>query len=118
LARIRSLTRRGAAEEVRSERLEYGGLELHLGKKEAIREGIRITLTAKEFALLEYLMRNADRVLSRAQISERVWDINFDTGTNVVEAYIKLLRKKIDRDFNTKLIHTRVGLGYILTERP
>jgi two-component system, OmpR family, copper resistance phosphate regulon response regulator CusR len=100
-----------------AEQLTYSGLTLDLARKEAIREDQHIALTAKEFALLEYLMRNADRVLSRAQISERVWDIDFDTGTNVVEAYIKLLRKKVDRDFEPKLIHTRVGLGYILTER-
>jgi two-component system copper resistance phosphate regulon response regulator CusR len=117
LARVRSLTRRGSATHTQAEKLGYGGLTLDLARKEAIRDGHRIALTAKEFALLEYLMRNSDRVLSRAQISERVWDIDFDTGTNVVEAYIKLLRKKVDRGFDAKLIHTRVGLGYILTDR-
>lgn len=117
LARVRSLTRRGAVAHSQAEQLMYGGLTLDLARKEAVRDGQRIALTAKEFALLEYLMRNAERVMSRAQISERVWDIDFDTGTNVVEAYIKLLRKKVDRDFEPKLIHTRVGLGYILTQR-
>jgi len=115
LARVRSMLRRGSAVHVQADQLEYQGLVLDLARKEAVREGLRIPLTAKEFALLEYLMRNADRVLSRAQISEKVWDIDFDTGTNVVEAYIKLLRKKVDRDFEPKLIHTRIGLGYILT---
>jgi len=118
LARVRSLTRRGAVVHAQAERLEYGGMVLDLARKEAVREGKRIPLTAKEFALLEYLMRNAERVLSRAQISERVWDLDFDPGTNVVEAYIKLLRKKVDRDFEPKLIHTRVGFGYILTATP
>ena len=118
LARVRSLTRRTSATHTRAEQLTYGSLTLDLARKEAVRNDQRIALTAKEFALLEYLMRNAERVLSRAQISERVWDIDFDTGTNVVEAYVKLLRKKVDRDFEPKLIHTRVGLGYILTERP
>jgi DNA-binding response OmpR family regulator len=118
LARIRSLLRRGAAVPEPGDRLAYADLELDLAKKEAIRGGRRIPLTAKEFALLEYLMRHPDRVLSRAQISERVWDIAYDTGTNVVEAYIKLLRRKVDRDFEPKLIHNRVGLGYILTDRP
>jgi len=118
LARIRSLTRRGSAVNERAEKLTYHDLELDLAKKEAIRGGQRIALTAKEFALLEYLMRNAERVLSRAQISERVWDIDFDTGTNVVDAYIKLVRKKVDKDQGDKLIHTRVGLGYILTAQP
>lgn len=118
LARVRSLTRRSSVAHAHAEQLTYAGLTLDLARKEAIRNDQRIALTAKEFALLEYLMRNAERVLSRAQISERVWDIDFDTGTNVVEAYMKLLRKKVDRDFEPKLIHTRVGLGYILTDRP
>ncbi|HQW87180.1 MAG TPA: response regulator transcription factor [Flavobacteriales bacterium] len=118
LARVRSLTRRGSVTNAQAEQLEYGGLLLDLARKEAVREGRRIPLTAKEFALLEYLMRNAERVVSRAQISERVWDIDFDTGTNVVEAYVKLVRKKVDREFEPKLIHTRVGFGYILTDRP
>lgn len=118
LARIRSLTRRSSASQEHAERLTYHDLELDLAKKEAVRGGKRIALTAKEFALLEYLMRNAERVLSRAQISERVWDIDFDTGTNVVDAYIKLVRKKVDKDFEPKLIHTRVGLGYMLTAQP
>jgi DNA-binding response OmpR family regulator len=116
LARIRSLSRRNSATHEQAEQLSYGPLTLDLARKEAVRNGQRIPLTAKEFALLEYLMRNAERVLSRSQISERVWDIDFDTGTNVVEAYIKLLRKKVDREFEPKLIRTRVGLGYILTE--
>lgn len=117
LARIRSLSRRGSSTHSQAEQLSYGPLTLDLARKEALREGQRIALTAKEFALLEYLMRNAERVISRTQLCERVWDINFDTGTNVVEAYIKLLRKKIDRNYEQKLIHTRVGLGYILTDR-
>ena len=118
LARVRSLTRRGTNMHHEADQLEYHGLTLDLAKTEAVREGNRMALTAKEFALLEYLMRNADRVLSRAQICERVWDIDFDTGTNVVDAYIKLLRKKVDKEFEPKLIHTRVGMGYILTARP
>ncbi len=118
LARVRSLTRRGNVVWEQNESIRYEGLELDLARKEALRDGKRITLTAKEFALLEYLIRHADRVLSRAQISEHVWDIDFDTGTNVVDAYIKLLRKKVDKDHEPKLIHTRVGMGYILTARP
>lgn len=118
LARIRSLTRRNSATHEQQDRLRYADLELDMAKKEAVRQGKRVTLTAKEYALLEYLLRNAERVLSRPQITERVWDIDFDTGTNVVDVYIRLLRKKVDLDFEPKLIHTRVGLGYILTERP
>lgn len=118
LARIRSLTRRGGPVHEAADRLTYHDLELDLAKKEAVRGGKRIALTAREFALLEYLMRNPERVLSRARISERVWDIDFDTGTNVVDAYIKLVRKKVDKDHEPKLIHTRVGLGYMLAVQP
>ena len=83
----------------------------------AIRGGRVIELTAKEFALLEFFMRNRGRVLSRVDISEKVWEITYDTGTNVVEVYVNILRKKIDRDFEPKLIHTRIGLGYIFTDQ-
>ena len=118
LARIRSLTRRGNVVTETAERLSYSGLELDMKQKMAVREGRNIALTAKEYALLEFFLRNPERVLPRSLISERVWDIDFNTGTNVVEAYVKLLRKKVDRHFATKLIHTRVGLGYILTANP
>ena len=118
LARVRSLTRRGAHAPDADSALEYAGLQLDPQRKEAMRDGQRIALTAKEYALLEFLLRNPERVLSRAWISEKVWDIHFDTGTNVVDSYIKLVRKKVDRDFEPKLIHTRVGLGYILTAEP
>ncbi len=118
LARVRSLTRRGAHAPDADSALEYAGLQLDPQRKEAMRDGQRIALTAKEYALLEFLLRNPERVLSRALISEKVWDIHFDTGTNVVDSYIKLVRKKVDRDFEPKLIHTRVGLGYILTAEP
>jgi DNA-binding response OmpR family regulator len=114
LARIRSLSRRslGAAEV--SNKLVYHDLELDLDKKQAVRSGKSIALTAKEFSLLEYLMRNRERVVSRVQISDNVWDIHFDTGTNVVDVYMNLLRKKVDKDFDTKLIQTRIGHGYVL----
>ena len=118
LARIRSLSRRGAVAPGSSQKLTYKGLELDLLKKEAVRDGKRISLTPKEYALLEFFMREPERVHARALISEKVWDIDFHTGTNVVEAYIKLLRKKVDRDFEPKLIHTRTGMGYILTDAP
>ncbi len=118
LARVRSLTRRGQTAQEQEPVLEYRGLRLDTERKEAVREGRRIALTAKEYALLEFLLRNPERVLSRALISERVWDIHFDTGTNVVDSYIKLLRKKVDKDFSPKLIQTRVGMGYVLTDEP
>ena len=92
------------------------GHAYRLMKKVAIRGDKVIELTAKEFALLEYFMRNSGRVLSRSDISEKVWDITYDTGTNIVEVYVNILRRKIDRDFEPKLIHTRIGLGYIFTD--
>ena len=96
--------------------LRYGGVELNLDTKTVRRDGQLIDLTAREFALLEFLMRNQGRVLSKPTIAEHVWDINFDTGTNVVEVYINYLRKKLDRDFPKKLIHTQFGMGYTFKE--
>ncbi|MBI1287496.1 MAG: response regulator [Flavobacteriales bacterium] len=114
LARIRSVSRRNSGTSEVSNKIIYHDLELDLDKKQANRGGKEIPLTAKEFSLLEYLMRNRERVLSRVQISDSVWDIHFDTGTNVVDVYMNLLRKKIDKDFETKLIQTRIGHGYVL----
>lgn len=88
-------------------------LELDLDKKAARRGSFVIDLTAKEFSLLEYFMRNRGRVLSRIDIAEKVWDIRFDSGTNVVDVYVNFLRKKIDKGSDKKLIHTRVGFGYV-----
>lgn len=119
LARIKALTKRslGAAnEKAKEEILKVADLQLDLRKKVAIREGRVISLTAKEFALLEYLMRNKNRVMSRVDIAEKVWEITFDTGTNVVEVYVNILRKKIDKDFGKKLIQTRIGLGYVIQD--
>jgi DNA-binding response OmpR family regulator len=113
LLRLKALTRRSQREEVVSHVLTVADLTLDLDKKVANRGNKQIDLTAKEFGLLEYLMRNKGRVVSKIDISEKVWDIDFDTGTNVVEVYINILRKKIDRDFEDKLIHTRIGMGYI-----
>jgi len=116
LARIKSLLKRSRAATQQPQSLRVADLELDLMRKVAIRSGKVIELTAKEFALLEYFMRNSGRVLSRIDISEKVWDITYDTGTNIVEVYVNILRKKIDRDFERKLIHTRIGLGYIFTD--
>ena len=94
-------------------RLAYGDLELDLDKKAARRGGSLINLTAKEFSLLEYFMRNSGRVLSRNDIAEKVWDVSFDFSTNVVDVYVNFLRKKIDKGFDKKLIRTKVGFGYV-----
>ena len=91
-------------------------MELDLNERIARRGGHRIELTAKEFGLLEYFMRNRGRVVSRVDIAEKVWDIHFDTGTNTIDVYVNFLRKKIDRDFPQKLIHTVVGMGYIMKD--
>jgi DNA-binding response OmpR family regulator len=116
LARIRSLLKRRTSAIPKQESLRVANLELDLLRKVAIRGEQVIELTAKEFALLEFFMRNKGRVVSRADISEKVWDITYDTGTNIVEVYVNILRKKIDRDFEPRLIHTRIGLGYIFTD--
>ena len=113
LARIKSLLKRSRNSTHQTQSLRVADLELDLMRKVAIRGGKVIELTAKEFALLEYF---SGRVLSRADISEKVWNITYDTGTNIVEVYVNILRKKIDRDFEPKLIHTRIGLGYIFTD--
>ena len=115
MARIRALTRR-THEGPTNETLGIADLELNLTKKTVTRSGIPINLTAREFALLHYLLRNKERVVSRVDIIEQVWETSFDTGSNVIDVYINFLRKKIDKDFSPKLIHTLVGMGYVLKE--
>ena len=93
--------------------LKYDNLELNNQTKTVSRSGIDINLTPKEFKLLEYMMQNAERILSRTEIADKVWDTHFDTGTNFIDVYINYLRKKIDKDFEPKLIHTKSGMGFI-----
>ncbi len=113
LARVRTLLRRG---EPRAEttRLSVADLELDLVRRRAVRSGRRIDLTAKEFALLELLLRRRGEVLPRSLIAAEVWDMNFDSDTNVVEVAIRRLRAKIDDGFEHKLIRTLRGMGYVL----
>jgi two-component system, OmpR family, copper resistance phosphate regulon response regulator CusR len=113
VARIKALVRR-ANPDMEGNKLAVGDLELDTDKKLAIRSGQIITLTAKEYSLLEYLMLNKGKVVSRQQIAGDVWDIHFDTGTNVVDVYVNFLRKKVDKDFDTKLIQTMIGMGYMI----
>jgi two-component system copper resistance phosphate regulon response regulator CusR len=115
VARIRALTRR-SYDAPANEVLRLADLELNLTRKTVSRSGTTINLTAREFALLHYLMRNRGRVVSRVDIIEQVWETSFDTGSNVIDVYINFLRKKIDKDFSPKLIHTLVGMGYVLKE--
>ncbi len=114
VARITALMKRSKYSITLPKLLKIADLEINRDAKTVTRAGKLIELSAKEYMLLEYLVMNKDRVISRFELTEKVWDINFDTGTNVVDVYINFLRKKIDNDFSTKLIHTKVGLGYIL----
>lgn len=115
LARVRTLLRRGSAAALQTQ-LKIADLELDLLKRRAIRAGKRIDLTAKEFALLELLLRRRGEVLPKSLIASQVWDMNFDSDTNVIEVAIRRLRAKIDDDFEPKLIHTARGMGYMLDE--
>jgi heavy metal response regulator len=114
LARVRSLLRRGIADKPTV--LTIADLELDMVSHKAKRAGKLIELTAKEYSLLEYLLRNKDRVLSRTSISEHIWNYNFDTGTNIIDVYVNHLRNKIDGGFDLKLIHTVRGVGYVMKE--
>jgi two-component system copper resistance phosphate regulon response regulator CusR len=114
LARVRALLRRG---KTGAPKLVVGDLTLDPARHRVTRAGQEITLTAKEYALLDYLMRHAGQSLSRTMIAEHVWDFDFDGGTNVVDVYINYLRNKIDRGQERKLIHTMRGVGYCLESR-
>jgi two-component system, OmpR family, copper resistance phosphate regulon response regulator CusR len=117
LVRVKALLKRTIEIEQPSEKLQEADLELDLKEKVARRDGRVVELTAKEFSLLEYLMLNKGRVVSKVDIAEKVWDINFDTGTNFIEVYVNYLRNKIDKGFSNKLIHTIVGMGYMLKNK-
>jgi heavy metal response regulator len=112
LARIRALLRREKGD--KEPLLKVEDLTLSLVTHKVMRKGKDIDLTSKEYALLEYFMRNPNRVLTRTMISEHVWDYHFDSLTNVIDVYVNYLRKKIDKDFEPKLIHTIRGVGYIM----
>lgn len=113
LARVRSLLRRGSTP-THHDRIQIANLELDLARRRAMRDGQRIKLTNKEFALLELLVRRQGEVLPRSLIASQVWDMNFDSDTNVIDVAIRRLRAKIDSDFEPKLIHTVRGMGYAL----
>jgi heavy metal response regulator len=111
LARLRALLRRGTAQ---SSVIRVGDLVLDAAARTVERSGTRLELTAKEFALLEYLARHAGEVVTRTMIAEHVWNLDFDSFSNVIDVYIRYLRRKVDDPFDTKLIHTRRGIGYVL----
>jgi len=113
LARVKVLLKTADPLQESVNRLIIADLELDLDKKTARRGNSNIDLTAKEFSLLEFFMRNSGRVVSRNDIAEKVWEVSFDFSTNVVDVYVNFLRKKIDKGFDKKLIRTKVGFGYI-----
>ena len=114
MARIRVLLRRGKAE-TKTE-LQIDNLTLDMVSHKVKRNGKEIELTGKEYSLLEYFLRNQGKVLTRTMIAEHVWDYNFDTFTNVIDVYVNHLRKKIDKNYPKKLLHTLRGVGYIMRE--
>lgn len=120
-ARINILLKRrtisGGQVEVSSE-VRYADLLIDKKTSKVSRCGTDIKLSPKEYKLLLYMAENADRIITRDEISEKVWDTHFDTGTNFIDVYINYLRKKVDRDFDVKLIHTRTGMGFIFTDKP
>lgn len=114
LARVRALLRRQRSET--NSQLRFADIEMDLVSRRVVRAQVEIKLTPKEFALLEYFLRNPNRPVSRTEISEHIWDVNFDTDSNVIDVYVNLLRKKIDQPFGKKLLQTVVGSGYVLKE--
>lgn len=118
LARIKVFLKRSGSNEIINETLRIADLEMNLSTKEVIRGGKQVQLTVKEFAFLELLLRNKGRVISKAEIAEKVWNINFDTGTNTIEVYINFLRNKVDKPFGKQLIFTKTGFGYFIEDTP
>ena len=114
LARARALVRRGTQE--RGAEISYADLRLDPVAHKVWRSDVEIDLTAKEYALLEFFMRNPETTLTRTMIAEHVWDYTFDSFTNIIDVYVNYLRKKVDRDYSKKLIHTVRGIGYVLKE--
>ena len=118
LARVRVLLKRRAVAKVDVvKEISYADLCINLERQEVRRNGEPIKLSPKEYNLLVYLVENAERVVSRVEIAEKVWNTHFDTGTNFIDVYINYLRKKMDKNFEVKLIHTKPGVGYILTDK-
>lgn len=116
LARIKALYRRQVNSMAPKPRIRYSDIELNTESLEVFRNGLKLNLTTKEFALLEYFMKYPEKLITKTELYENVWGIDFDTNTNVVEVYINYLRNKVDKPFEKKLIHTVFGAGYILKE--
>jgi two-component system copper resistance phosphate regulon response regulator CusR len=116
-ARIKTLLKRTGKQIGSEKTIKYADLEIDFSQKKASRSGIELILTPKEYNLLEYLVQHPEKVLSREEIAKEVWGLTFDTGTNFIDVYINYLRKKVDKPFEDKLIHTRPGMGFILEKR-
>lgn len=117
-ARVKVLLKRNAETVVRPpEQITYADLSINLNLREVTRNNIAIKLSPKEYNLLLYMLENAEKVITRVEIAEKVWNTHFDTGTNFIDVYINYLRKKIDKDFGKKLIHTKPGVGFILSDK-
>ncbi|HEY7745584.1 MAG TPA: response regulator transcription factor [Desulfuromonadales bacterium] len=114
VARVRALLRRGTQD--RGAEIRFADLRLDPVAHKVWRSNKEIELTAKEYALLEYFMRNPNQILTRTMIAEHVWDYTFDSFTNIIDVYVNYLRKKVDRDYDKKLIHTVRGIGYVMKE--
>jgi DNA-binding response OmpR family regulator len=117
MARTRSLLRRGSLSPI-TEEIRIADVVIHTAPRKVFRADKEIFLTTKEYDLLLFLVRNRDRVVTRREIAEVVWQLKFDTGTNVIDVYVNYLRNKLDKGYEVKLIHTVVGVGYILSEDP
>ena len=117
-ARVKVLLKRNAETVVRPpEQITYADLSVNLNLREVTRNNIAIKLSPKEYNLLLYMLENAEKVITRVEIAEKVWNTHFDTGSNFIDVYINYLRKKIDKDFGKKLIHTKPGVGFILSDK-
>jgi len=117
LARMQAISKRVNLKTIKSSVLKVSDLELDQNARTVKRNHEFISLTQKEFNLLEYFVLNKDRAITRAEIAEKIWDITFDTGTNVIDVYVNFLRKKIDKNYEPKLIQTVLGVGYILQDK-
>jgi len=117
LARVKALVKRNSMDMQNTTTvLKIADLEMHLDSHTVTRADKKIDLTAKEFALLEYFIKHQGKAISRVELAEKVWGIHFDTGTNVIDVYVNFLRKKVDKSFEKKLIHTLIGMGYIMKD--
>jgi two-component system copper resistance phosphate regulon response regulator CusR len=116
LARINVFLKRKDVAVPESRKLQIADFELNLDTKTAIRAGKKIDLTSKEFSLMETFLQNKNKLLSREFIIEKVWDLDFETGTNIIDVYVNYLRKKVDKDFEPKIIHTKFGFGFYCSE--